>query len=273
MPEGPEIKRAADEIAVAIANRPIVEIFFAFEHLKPYEPKLTTAQIKLVEPRGKALLLRFDNHLNIYSHNQLYGKWMIRTAYAYPETNRQLRLAIHTQNKSALLYSASDIEVLTEAEVAVHPFLSRLGPDVLNPAVSAADVMQRLTDRRFHRRSLTSLLLDQQFLSGLGNYLRSEILFVAKVHPSLRPVDCQPDEITQLAEATIAIARRSYQTGGITNDPNLAEQLRQQGLSRQAYRHWVFNREGQPCFLCGTAIVKETAGRRYYYCPTCQAKK
>jgi endonuclease VIII len=118
MPEGPEIKRAADEIAKAIGHQVVSEVFFAFDHLKVYEPVLQGQTIVAVQSKGKALLIRFDNQLGIYSHNQLYGKWIIRKAYSYPETNRQLRLALHNRKKSALLYSASDIAVLTEAEVA-----------------------------------------------------------------------------------------------------------------------------------------------------------
>jgi endonuclease VIII len=64
------------------------------------------------------MLIRFDNGYTIYSHIQLYRKWYIRN----PKTNRQLRLA--NENKSALLYSAFDIEVLRDEEVPGHPFVS-----------------------------------------------------------------------------------------------------------------------------------------------------
>ncbi|MEM9512235.1 MAG: DNA-formamidopyrimidine glycosylase family protein, partial [Cyanobacteria bacterium P01_E01_bin.48] len=86
MPEGPEIKRAADRIAKAVARKPIEEVYFAFEHLKPYEKDLARAQITSVQPRGKALLTHFNNDLAIYTHNQLYGKWEIKRARNYPET-------------------------------------------------------------------------------------------------------------------------------------------------------------------------------------------
>ena len=271
MPEGPEIKRSADKIAAAIAHRPIKEIFFAFDHLKPYAEKLESRQIIAIEPRGKALLTRFDNGLNIYSHNQLYGKWVICNAYSYPETNWKLRLAIHTERKSALLYSASDIDVLADGDLDHHPFLQRIGPDVLDERVTVEQVMERLCDREFYRRKFTTLLLDQHFLAGLGNYLRTEILFVARVHPERRPVDCTEAELKQVAEAAIAVPRQSYVTAGITNDVELANQLKAQGYKRAAYRHWVFNRQHQPCFVCGTPIVKAmSGGRRYYFCPTCQ---
>jgi endonuclease VIII len=271
MPEGPEIKRAADKIATALVQHPVKEIWFAFDRLKHYEAVLAEQKIIAIEPKGKALLTRFENGLSIYSHNQLYGKWVIRNAYSYPQTNRQLRLAIHNTRKSALLYSASDIEVLDDAAIATHPFLTRLGPDVLSDTITIETIQSRLSEPAFCRRRFTTLLLDQHFLAGLGNYLRSEIAFVARVHPSLRPVDCSKAQLFALAEAAIAIPLRSYQTGGITNDLELVASLKTRGFRRSQYRHWVFNRTNQPCFVCGTPIVKDVAGaRRYYYCPHCQ---
>ena len=144
MREGPEIKIAADQIAKAIAHQPISEIFFAFEHLKLYEEILSKQVIIRVDTKGKGMLIRFDHGLSIYSHNQLYGKWVVKQAYDYPQTKRQLRLAIHNQQKSALLYSASDIEVLDEDAIAIHPFLSRLGLDVLDCKTTIKKVKARL---------------------------------------------------------------------------------------------------------------------------------
>ncbi|MGG6296917.1 endonuclease VIII [Leptolyngbya sp. AN02str] len=271
MPEGPEIRRAADAIERAIAHQPLIEVFFAFDRLKPYEATLQSDRIFAVQTYGKAMLIRFENELNIYSHNQLYGIWMVRKAGSLPTTKRQLRLAIHTPKQSALLYSASDIDVLPNDALATHPFLQRIGPDVLDLVVDEATVAARFLDKRFARRRLPSLLLDQGFLCGLGNYLRSEVLFVAGVHPTLRPVDCSPEQILALAKAAIAITRQSYQTGGITNDLARVEELKARGDRRSQYRHHVFGREGKPCYQCSTPIRKEMlAGRRLYYCPVCQ---
>jgi endonuclease VIII len=271
MPEGPEIKRAADAIAKAIVRRPVTSLFFAFNHLKPFEQTLQGLEIVSVKPQGKALLIRFENEMSIYSHNQLYGKWMIRKSHDYPKTGRQLRLAIHNEKKSALLYSASDITVLDDTAIATHPFLSKLGLDVLDPETTVAQIVERFYDKRFYRRGLPMLLLDQHFLCGLGNYLRSEVLFVAQVYPALRPVDCTAEQIEKLAAGAIAVTLQSYQHNGITNDLELAMQLKQAGKRRRDYRHFVFGRQGQPCFVCGAIVVKtEMGGRRIYYCPGCQ---
>lgn len=272
MPEGPEIRLAADKIAEAIAGRVAIEVYFAFDHLKSYEDTLSGEKISAVETKGKAILIRFANGYNIYSHNQLYGKWIIRPAYDYPNTNRQLRLAIHNQHRSALLYSASDIEVLRDEELANHPFLSKLGPDLLDESITTAQVIDRFKDPQFQRRKFTALLLDQGFLAGLGNYLRSEVMFVGRIHPASRPIDCTEQQIEQVADAALKLTRQSYRTGGITNDLPLAEKLlRQQGYSYREYRFRVFNRDDEPCYNCGTPIIKDIlGGRRFYFCPECQ---
>ena len=273
MPEGPEIRKAADKIEQALKANVTTEVFFAFEHLKPYERELTDQKIRQVETRGKALLIHFENDLSIYSHNQLYGVWMVRKAHSYPTTKRQLRLAIHNSKKSALLYSASDIEVLTPNQIPIHPFLSKLGPDVLSPKLSPTHIFELLTAKHNQRRQFTTLYLDQHFLAGIGNYLRSEILYVANIHPRLRPIDCSDSQLEALAEASIVIPYQSYRYNGITNDLDLAKRLKAQGQKRNHYRHWVFSRAGRPCRVCETMIVKDFASsRRFYYCPVCQPR-
>lgn len=273
MPEGPEIRQAADYVEKAVLGREVFDVFFALEHLQDYEEVLKGHHILRVDTKGKEMLTRFDNGYTIYTHNQLYGKWYTRNAYNYPKTNRQLRLAIHNEKKSALLYSASDIEVLKDEEVEDHPFIAKVGPDILSEDVTKEQLVKRFHDPRFYRRKWTSLLLDQAFIGGIGNYLRSEILFVAGIHPDLRPVDCPEEQLDKAAKASIDLMWQSYLHNGITNDLELAEKLKAEGKKRNQYRHWVFNREGKACRMDGTEIVKIRAGsRRCYYCPTCQAK-
>jgi formamidopyrimidine-DNA glycosylase len=117
MPEGPEIRRAADKLHRAIAGHIAADVFFAFDHLKPYEEKLIGRTVTAVKPYGKAMVTYFDNGLGVYSHNQLYGIWVICKPDAVPATRRQLRFAVHTPRRWALLYSASEIEVLNAEAV------------------------------------------------------------------------------------------------------------------------------------------------------------
>jgi endonuclease-8 len=271
MPEGPEIRRAADKIASAIAGNVIEIVEFGLPRLKHYEEILSGSKVLTLETRGKALLTHFDNGLAIYSHNQLYGRWWVTKRGSYPNTTRSLRLALHTEKKSALLYSASDIEVLDEIGILNHSFLIKLGHDILDPNLHWKDIASRLMQPEFNNRSVGVLYLDQSFLAGVGNYLRSEILFDANINPRAKPKQLSRKVINQLARSTIEISQRAYSTGGITNTPVLVAKLKQQGLSRSRYRHAVFSRENMACYKCQQTIIKEQiASRRLYWCPLCQ---
>jgi len=273
MPEGPEIRRAADRIAKALVGREIEDSYFAFPELEQFEECLIGSTVRAVETRGKAMLTRFDNGLTLYSHNQLYGRWYVKQRDRLPKTRRSLRVALHTRDHSALLYSASDVDVLTDEGLAAHPFLNRVGPDILDPSLGSADVAERLLQPRFRRRSTGALYLDQAFLAGNGNYLRSEILHCAGVHPAARPADLAPPTLDRLATETLKLGRRSYRTRGITLTPERAKRLKEQGARREEYRFWVFGREDRPCHRCGTAIVRMAVGSRgLFYCPSCQPR-
>jgi endonuclease-8 len=271
VPEGPEIRRAADRIGEVLEGQRVEAVFFAFPELKPWEAHLTGQRVRRVQPRGKALLIRFANGLTMYSHNQLYGRWFIRDRDVTPATRRQLRAALHTATRSALLYSASEVAVLPDADLPQHPYLARLGLDPLDDETTPRMIRRRLEDRRFARRGLGALLLDQGFLSGIGNYLRSEILYDARVAPERRPVDLDASERLALARAAITITRRAYRLRGVTIEPARARRLAAAGRKRREYRHDAFGRAGEPCRRCGDTIVRTTvAGRRLYRCPGCQ---
>ena len=96
MPEGPEIRRAADKIEAVLQNRTVEKISFGLPPLKKYARRLKGSKVLSLETRGKALLTHFDSGFTIYSHNQLYGVWRIVKRDKLPKTNRQLRLALHT---------------------------------------------------------------------------------------------------------------------------------------------------------------------------------
>ena len=141
---------------------------------------------------------------------------MIIDGEELPESNRSLRLGLFTDKQSALLYSASDIELWDSVSLSEHPFLSKIGPDILAADTTATLILQRLQSKKFNRKSLAALYLDQHFIAGLGNYLRSEILFYASCDATARPMDYDDSRLKKLAEQTVDVAVRSYKTFGYT---------------------------------------------------------
>lgn len=272
MPEGPEIHRAADRLAKILVQRPLQRVELRFDALRDQGPILAQQQIESVKARGKALLIRFSGGASLYSHNQLYGRWYVKRRGSLPETNRSLRVRLDTETHSALLYSASEVDLLDDEGVAQHPYLAKLGPDVVDPETTRAAVIERLgPGGGFQRRQLASLLLDQSFLGGLGNYLRSEILFLAGLRPSVKPQQLDEGAREILADLLLAIPRRSYALGGVTVHPERLATLKARGVPRRLHRHYVFNLEGRPCPSCGAEIERQEAGgRRVYVCSSCQ---
>ena len=262
MPEGPEIRRAADQLEKAVCGKQLTEVWFAFPALQTYQQALVGERVTALETRGKALLTHFSNGLTLYSHNQLYGVWRVVATGSEPETQRQLRVRLATADQTLLLYSASDIQLLNAEGVASHPFLQRVGPDVLDMTLTEAQVRERLLSKRFRGRQFSGLLLDQAFLAGLGNYLRAEILWQARLAPQYKAQTLSEAQLTDLCHALLAVPRLSYQTRGQADGRHHHGAL---------FRFNVFNRAGKPCPRCSSSIEKSMlASRPFYRCPVCQ---
>lgn len=271
MPEGPEIRRASDELAEVLEKKKVKQVNFAFENLKKFESTLQNTRIKAVEAKGKAMLIHLSNGYTIYSHNQLYGRWIIVPYKQYPQSKRQLRLQIHINGYSALLYSASDIEVLTAKQLESQPYLKKLGLELLSEEVEKKDVYARLKEKKYSRRCLMNLLQDQKFISGLGNYLVCEILHVSSIHPQSRLCDLNEKQVKLLASNILKLIRQSYKTAGITNTLSRVKKLAKQGVEFEDYRFHVYRRAGQSCYACDDKIIKDNfCGRMGYMCPSCQ---
>ena len=118
------------------------------------------------------------------------------------------------------------------------------------------------------------MLLDQSFLAGLGNYLRSDILHATKLLHTMRPANLSDEALARLARAILELPRQSLRTGGVTNDAQIVRKLRTEGVSREERRFLVYGREGLPCWTCGTRIRRvDVGGRGIYFCARCQSDR
>ncbi|MNC58149.1 Endonuclease 8 [compost metagenome] len=152
--------------------------------------------------------------------------------------------------------------MLTPEQLTTHPFLQRVGPDVLDFRLTAEDVKARLLSPRFRNRQFSGLLLDQAFLAGLGNYLRVEILWAVGLAAQHKAAQLSEAQLDALAQALLAIPRLSYTTRGVVDDNKHHGAL---------FRFKVFHREGKPCERCGGAIERtDLSSRPFYWCPGCQ---
>ena len=273
MPEGPETRRAADRISNRLRDRSLSHLRLPFPPISEFEGVLKKAHIESVTSRGKALLIRFDNGLSLYSHSQLYGRWTVNKASTEIRWNRSLRAEFVAEGYAVRLWSATDVEVLPTDKEEEHPYILKLGPDVLDDDTTSDMICERLESPRFNKRHASSLMLDQTFIAGLGNYLRSEILHQAGVHPKARPKDLDPGAITKWGSLTKSISIRSYESNGLTVSDDLARRRKGMGERRRSYRHSAFCRNGMDCHVCDATIIRiRVSGRRLDMCPKCQVE-
>ena len=271
MPEGPEIRRAADRISKKIVGKEIHSVNLIYPPIVEFQDILRQSQIESITTRGKAMLTRFDCGLSMYSHNQLYGRWTVNRRSTEMKWNRSLRVEFLTDKFAVRLWSATDVEIIPTSEEESHPFIAKLGPDILDDSCTPSLIYDRLKSKKFSNRNASSLMLDQSFIAGIGNYLRSEILHQAGIHPSAKPRLLSDAKIQSWAKATKFLSELSYDSGGFTVSEKVALAGKQRGEPRRAYRHSAFCRNDLPCHYCGTEIVRiRVANRRLDFCPECQ---
>jgi formamidopyrimidine-DNA glycosylase len=119
------------------------------------------------------------------------------------------------------------------------------------------------------RRSLKVLLLDQTKVLGLGNIYASEALFRARINPFKPAAELSSRRVPLLYEAVREVLQ--FAVDHIRGSISLEEGF-SYGAAFESF--WqVYDREGEPCVNCGTAIRRAThGGRSTYWCPKCQRR-
>jgi formamidopyrimidine-DNA glycosylase len=144
-----------------------------------------------------------------------------------------------------------------------------LGPEPLADDFKAED-FSRLLARR--RGRLKSLLLNQQFLAGLGNIYADEALFAARLHPMRKADSLTADEEARLYAAIRTVLKQAVTSRGTTLDDGGYTDANGQAGGYQD-RIVVYGRGGEPCLRCATPIERIViGGRSAHFCPHCQAE-
>jgi formamidopyrimidine-DNA glycosylase len=92
--------------------------------------------------------------------------------------------------------------------------LASLGPDVLSEDISDDLFKARLNTKA--KKTLAEVLMDQSIVSGVGNYIKAEALYLAKLSPHRTIKSLSDNELSLLKKSICYITRESYSTGGST---------------------------------------------------------
>jgi len=143
--------------------------------------------------------------------------------------------------------------------------LLELGPDPLE--VSEEEFVRRLRSRQ---AMVKALLLDQEFLRGLGNIYADEALFRARLHPRASSARIGPQRARRLYQAIRDVLSEAIAQGG-TTIINYVDSDGVQGYFQLSTA--VYGKAGQPCPRCGRPVRRTlVANRGTHYCAFCQRR-
>ena len=112
------------------------------------------------------------------------------------------------------------------------------------------------------------LLLDQRIVAGLGNIYVCEALFRAGIDPRKSAGKVSKPKLEALAKAIPEVLEDAIQAGGSTLKDFAAPDGELGYFSKQFD---VYDREGEPCRVCGGQVKRVVqGGRSTFFCPRCQ---
>lgn len=264
MPELPEVETIVRRLNPRLTGRRISHLELLWPRtlhgdLEAVNTAIQNQPVNVVKRRGKYIRLCLQG-MQLTIHLRMSGRVVFDCGHENPS---HVRARIHFVDAECLsLVDArkfARIQLWTPGQ----PFLPRLGPEPL----SSITVRKGL-DALVSHRPIKAVLLDQHVLAGIGNIYADESLFLARIHPLTPACELTPKQKTRLAEAVPRVLEAAIGGLGTTlndyRDPNHRPGVFQHQL--QAYQ-----RTGQPCFTCGTSIVRIVVGQRgTHFCPKCQ---
>jgi len=271
VPEGDTIFRAARTLSRALAGRTVTR----FESVYPaltridYQAPIAGRVVESVTSRGKHMLMAFSGDLVLHTHMRMHGSWHIyRPGERWHAPSHEMRIVIGTDAYEAVAFNVPVAEFLTRADLARHTQLQGLGPDLADPSFDREEVRRRAADRR--DEPIHDVLLNQQVLSGIGNVLKSEALFVAHLNPFTPVKEIDASTFDRLMDASLRLMKMNV-TDSISTPSGHGR--RTTGSMDPSARLYVYGRGGKPCRTCGTPIDARKTGidaRLTYWCPKCQ---
>jgi formamidopyrimidine-DNA glycosylase len=142
-------------------------------------------------------------------------------------------------------------------------FIKELGPEPF--AITAGQFKQMLAVKK---TKIKPILMDQKFISGVGNLYAAEALFRARIHPA-RPAS----KLTNKEKEKLLKEIKDTLQEAIKNKGSSLDQYVQLSGEAGGYvkYHKVYGRQGKPCLVCKASIKRiALAGRGTYFCPKCQ---
>jgi formamidopyrimidine-DNA glycosylase len=265
MPELPEVETIARKLRPELVGKTITKAHLLWSRTLAtptpamFQKYVKGQEIQAVDRRGKFFVIQLS-HYYLFIHLRMSGDLYIKEENATPEKHDRLILDLASSGGKLVF---NDTRKFGRVWLVRDPdeVVGKLGPEPLNKQFTAQMLYESLRSRH---RQLKPLLLDQSFLAGLGNIYTDEALHKARLHPLAASDSINREQAQALLDAIREVLQEGIRRNGASID------WVYRGGEFQHYFH-VYDREGKPCPICGTTIVRLVVGQRgTHICPDCQ---
>jgi len=264
VPELPEVETVARSLAPLVGRRIVSAEFRCLRILRGGDPdrmaaELAGRRIAGVKRYGKFLVISLSSGGYLTVHLGMTGRLLLGGA---PGKHTH---AILNLDRGVLLYDDSRQFGRIQFSADFPARIGRLGPEPLEiPFEEFAAGLRR------RRTRIKALLLNQDFLRGIGNIYADEALFRAGIHPLAMAHRLSRERARRLWEGIGSVLREAIAAGGSSISDYVDAEGRK-GFFQVSHR--VYQRTGEACVTCGAAIRRTlVAQRSSHFCPRCQKR-
>lgn len=264
MPELPEVEIIRRELLSSLFKEKIIGLEVFDNKIQIHSDDILNKIIIDLIRKGKYLFLVFNDLSSLLFHMGMTGS-LILTKTRESLRFQRVRIAIISQGFMSFCDARrfGKIKFLTENER--EKVMGSLGLDPLFPEFIWENFIHLFINKTL---PVKNFLMNQTWISGIGNIYASEILFLSKIHPEKRVNDLNIQEKKSLFDSIPLVLNQAIQCEGTTIH-DYQHTNGSSGFFQNCLR--VYDREGKPCLVCGTPIERiKMAQRSTYLCPCCQ---
>ncbi|MSP06465.1 MAG: bifunctional DNA-formamidopyrimidine glycosylase/DNA-(apurinic or apyrimidinic site) lyase [Candidatus Fonsibacter sp.] len=286
MPELPEVEVTRRTLLKFIENKVIKNIKINNPNLRfkipnNFKKNITGQRIIKILRRSKYILIYLKNDYVMIAHLGMSGKFLIKnnysknflkTSYYFNEfSKKHNHLEFFFSNNLKVIYNDPrrfGFFLLDKiSKLNVNKFLSKLGPEPLGKYLKKDYLILKT---KATQRTIKTLLMDQRFISGIGNIYANEILFLSKISPNKISSKLSLIDINRLYLSIGKVLKRAIKLGG-SSIKDFQSSVGQKGHFQNEFK--VYDREDLKCLRagCSDLIVRVVSqGRASFFCHECQ---
>jgi len=224
MPEGPEVKTITDRLNRVLEGKTLSGLRI---HTREYAAKQMRNEfnefrqalpltVDSVNCKGKFIYWKFSGDWVVFNTLGMSGTWLFGNLRSMKGVHFTMEFSDGTQahyrdNRRFGTFKFFGADTSSEQ---LETKLNKIGPDMLNEPVSDELSIERL--RKKNHWNVCKAIMNQEVVSGVGNYIKAEALYKSSIHPEAVVSDLTDSEIEDLGRNCIWVIKASYNARGAT---------------------------------------------------------